>query len=133
MLARLADLGIAAPRRVLAVAGLLLVLAGVFGSSAADHLSAGGFQDPGAASTRAQDLLQHDFQAGDTNLIIEVTSPAGVDDQTARAQGLAVVEGRRGIAVREPGRVLLDGGEDPGRLPAQPRRPVGSRGRADRR
>ncbi len=92
MLARLAELGIAAPRRVLAVAGLLLVFAGVFGSSAADHLSAGGFQDPGAASTRAQDLLQHDFQAGDTNLIIEVTSPAGVDDQTARAQGLAVVK-----------------------------------------
>jgi putative drug exporter of the RND superfamily len=92
VLARLADLGIAAPRRVLAVAGLLLVLAGAFGSSAADHLSAGGFQDPNAASTRAQDLLQHDFHAGDANLIIEVTSPAGVDDQTARAQGLAVVK-----------------------------------------
>jgi RND superfamily putative drug exporter len=92
VLARLADLGIAAPRRVLVVAGLLLVLAGAFGSSAADHLSSGGFQDPNAASTRAQDILQKDFQAGDANLIIEVTSAAGVDDEVARAQGLAVVK-----------------------------------------
>ncbi|HEY3528871.1 MAG TPA: MMPL family transporter [Nocardioides sp.] len=91
MLTRLADLGIAAPRRVLAVAGLLFVLGAVFGSSAADHLSSGGFRDPGAASTKAEDLLQHDFRAGDANLIIEVTSPSGVEDATARAQGMAVV------------------------------------------
>src|SRR3954471_11202911 len=92
MLARLADLGIRAPRRVLAFAALLFVLGGVFGSSAADHLSSGGFRDPGAASTRAEDLLQSDFRAGEANLIIEVTSPNGVDDPTARARGLAVVK-----------------------------------------
>ena len=91
MLARLADLGIKAPRRVLAVAGLLFVLGGVFGSSAADHLSSGGFRDPHAASTRAEDLLQQGFHAGEANLIIEVTSPGGVDDSAAKTQGLAVV------------------------------------------
>jgi RND superfamily putative drug exporter len=91
VLRRLADLGIAAPRRVLAVAGLLLVLGGGFGSSAADHLSSGGFRDPDAASTKAEDLLQHDFSAGDANLIIEVTSPDGVNDAAARTEGLAVV------------------------------------------
>jgi putative drug exporter of the RND superfamily len=91
VLTRLAELGIRAPRRVLIVAGLLLVLGGVFGSSAADHLSSGGFRDPGAASTRAEDILQHDFRAGDANLIIEVSSPAGVDAGVARAEGLAVV------------------------------------------
>jgi RND superfamily putative drug exporter len=92
VLARLAHLGIAAPRRVLIVAGLLLVLAGAFGTSAADHLSSGGFRDPDAASTRAEDILQKDFHAGDANLIIEVTSPAGVDADAARTQGLAVIE-----------------------------------------
>ncbi|MBO0845709.1 MAG: MMPL family transporter [Nocardioides sp.] len=91
MLTRVAELGIRAPRRVLLVAGLLLVLAGAFGSTAADHLSSGGFRDPNAPSTRAEAILQQDFQAGDANLIIEVTSPAGVDDAAARAQGLAVV------------------------------------------
>ena len=90
MLTRLADLGISAPRRVLVIAGLLFGLGAVFGSSAADHLSSGGFRDPGAASTRAEDLLQHDFRAGDANLIIEVSSPAGVDDAATRARGLAV-------------------------------------------
>ena len=39
MLTRLANLGIRAPRRVLASAGLLLVLAAVYGVSAASHLS----------------------------------------------------------------------------------------------
>jgi RND superfamily putative drug exporter len=92
VLARLADLGIAAPRRVLVVAGLLFVLAGAFGASAADHLSSGGFRDPDAASTRAEDILQQDFRAGDANLIIEVTSPDGVDAEAARTRGLAIVK-----------------------------------------
>ncbi len=92
MLARLADLGIAAPRRVLVVAGLLFVLAGVFGSSAADHLSSGGFRDPGASSTKAEEILQQDFRAGDANLIIEVTSSSGVDADAARTRGMAVVK-----------------------------------------
>jgi RND superfamily putative drug exporter len=91
VLTRLADLGIAAPRRVLAVAGLLLVLGAVFGSSAANHLSSGGFRDPHAASTTAEDLLQTRFHAGEANLIIEVSSAKGVDDSAARSQGLAVL------------------------------------------
>jgi putative drug exporter of the RND superfamily len=91
VLDRLAELGIRAPRRVLLVAGLLLVLGGVFGSTAADHLSSGGFRDPNAGSTKAEEILQQDFQAGDANLIIEITSPHGVSDAAARAQGLAVV------------------------------------------
>ncbi|HET8665957.1 MAG TPA: MMPL family transporter [Nocardioides sp.] len=91
MLTRLADLGIRAPRRVLGVAGLLLVLGGIFGSTAADHLSSGGFRDPDAPSTKAEEILQKDFRAGDANLIIEVTSPQGVDDAAARERGMAVV------------------------------------------
>ena len=90
MLPRLADLGLRAPRRVLLFAGLLIVLAGAFGASAAAHLSSGGFQNPGSSSTRAADLLASRFDAGDVNLVLEVTSPAGADSAAARARGVAL-------------------------------------------
>ena len=57
MLHRIALLAIAAPRRVLAVAALLMVGAAVFGVPVAKTLSAGGFQDPSAESARATQLL----------------------------------------------------------------------------
>ncbi|MGH8859615.1 MAG: MMPL family transporter [Jatrophihabitantaceae bacterium] len=91
MLTRLADLGIRAPRRVLAIAGLLFVLAAVYGVSAAAHLSSGGFSDPGAPSSRAADVLQKTFRTGDANLILEVTAPDITTSQTARSAGLDLV------------------------------------------
>ncbi len=91
MLTRLASLGIRYPRRVLAIAGLLFVLAGLYGFTAADHLSSGGFRDPHAASSRAEALLQQRFHSGATNLVVEVSSPQGVDSAAARAAGLAAV------------------------------------------
>ncbi len=90
MLTRLADLGVRAPRRVLAVAGLLLVLAAAFGISAAAHLSSGGFDDPASPSSRAAGILDRTFDAGTANLIIEVSSPAGVYSSAARERGLEV-------------------------------------------
>ena len=90
MLTRLADLGIRAPKRVLVLAALLFALAAAFGASAADHLSSGGFRDPDAASSQAEDLLQSSFDAGDANLILEVRSDAGVSSTAARDRGLAV-------------------------------------------
>jgi putative drug exporter of the RND superfamily len=87
MLTRLANLGIRAPRRVLTIGGLLLVLAAIFGGSAASHLSAGGFDDPSAPSSKAKDLLESKFDAGDANLLLEVTSPAGADSAAAKARG----------------------------------------------
>jgi len=87
MLTRLANLGIRAPRRVLVAAGFLLILAVIFGAPVASHLSAGGFRDPHSASSKADDLLQKTFNAGDANLILEVTSPDGADSAAARAEG----------------------------------------------
>ncbi|MFN2518058.1 MAG: MMPL family transporter [Jatrophihabitantaceae bacterium] len=91
MLIRLANLAIRAPRRVLFTAGFLLVLGAIFGGPVASHLSAGGFRDPHAASSKADHLLETRFNAGDTNLILELTSPAGADSAVARAQGLSIV------------------------------------------
>ena len=73
MLTRLARLGIRRPRRVLAVAGLLFVLAALYGFSAANHLGSGGFRDPHSGSSRADDLMQRRFHAGPANLVVEIT------------------------------------------------------------
>ncbi|HZZ97855.1 MAG TPA: MMPL family transporter, partial [Jatrophihabitantaceae bacterium] len=88
MLTRLANLGIRAPRRVLGLGGLLLVLAAVYGISAASHLSSGGFSDPKSPSSTAADVLDKTFNAGSANLLLEVTSPEGATGSAARATGL---------------------------------------------
>ena len=91
MLTRLAEFGIRAPKHVLGVAGILLVLFAVFGAPVASHLSAGGFNNPNSPSSKADALLAERFHARDANLIFEVKSPAGVDSAAARAVGLNLV------------------------------------------
>jgi RND superfamily putative drug exporter len=74
---------------VLAGAGLLT--SAVLGGSVQKHLSSGGFQDPHATSTKAQDLLRSRFHAGDPNLVLLVTARhATVDDPTVAAAGAAL-------------------------------------------
>ncbi|MEX3646981.1 MMPL family transporter, partial [Mycolicibacterium porcinum] len=88
MLHRIAHLAIAAPRRVLAVAALVMVAAGVFGIPVAKSLSAGGFQDPTSESAQATRLLSDKFARGDMQLVISLTDDnAGADSPAARAVG----------------------------------------------
>jgi RND superfamily putative drug exporter len=89
MLTRLANLGIRHPRRILLVAGLLFVLAALYGISAASHLSSGGFRDPNSGSSKADTLMQQRFHAGGTNLVLEINAPAGARSAAARTAGLA--------------------------------------------
>jgi RND superfamily putative drug exporter len=62
-----------------------------FGLPVAKSLSAAGFQDPGAQSTRATRLLVDKFRQGDMQLLITVSSPAGVQSPAARAVGTDIV------------------------------------------
>lgn len=88
MLHRIAHLALAAPRRVLAVAALAMVAAGIFGIPVAKSLSAGGFQDPTSESARATQLLSDKFARGDMQLVISVTDDnAGAQSPAARAAG----------------------------------------------
>ena len=87
MLQRIALLAIAAPRRIIAVAVLVMVACGIFGIPVAKHLSAGGFQDPTSESAQATQLLVDKFGQGDMDLIISVTSDAGAQSPAARAVG----------------------------------------------
>ncbi|MGZ8801360.1 MAG: MMPL family transporter [Mycobacterium sp.] len=92
MLHRITELAIAAPRRVLAVSALLMVIAGVFAVPVTKSLSAGGFQDPSAESARATQLLADKFGQSDTQLILMVTAAHGVQDPAARAAGADIAE-----------------------------------------
>jgi putative drug exporter of the RND superfamily len=92
MLHRIARLAINAPKRTMIVAALLMVAAAIFGVPVAKSLSASGFQDPTSESARATKLLIDKFDAGDVQMIIVVSSPAGHDGDAARTVGTEIVE-----------------------------------------
>ncbi|MBB5167243.1 MMPL family transporter [Mycobacterium sp. AZCC_0083] len=92
MLRRIALLAIAAPRRILVVAALIMVAAAVFGIPVAKSLSAGGFQDPTSESAQATKLLTDKFEQGDMQLLVTVTAPDGVKSANATSAATNIVE-----------------------------------------
>lgn len=96
MLERIARLAIAAPKRVVALAALILVAAAVFGIPVAKSLSAGGFQDPTSESAQATQLLRHKFGQSDQQLLVVLTAPTGARGEQARTVGTDIVEQLRG-------------------------------------
>ena len=64
MLQRIARLAIAAPKRIIVIALLVMVAAGIFGIPVAKSLSAGGFQDPTSESAQATQLLARQVRPG---------------------------------------------------------------------
>src|SRR6476469_73631 len=92
VLRQIALLAIAAPRRIIAVAALVMVACGIFGIPVAKHLSAGGFQDPTSESAQATKLLVDKFGQGDMELLISVTSDAGAQGAAARAVGTNIAD-----------------------------------------
>ncbi|MGX9787356.1 MMPL family transporter [Mycobacterium sp. MMS18-G62] len=87
MLQRIALLAIAAPRRIIAIAALVMLACGIFGIPVANHLSAGGLKDPTSESAQATKLLVDKFGQGDMQLLISVTSAAGAQSPEAQAVG----------------------------------------------
>ena len=77
MLDRIATLAIAAPRRIIAIAVLVMVGAAIFGIPVTKSLANGGFQDPTSESWHASRLLSDKFGLGDNQMIIAVTSYCG--------------------------------------------------------
>jgi len=68
-----------------------MVAAGIFGVSALDVLSAGGYQDPSSQSSRAQRVLAQKFDYGDQQMVFEVTTEAGAQSETARSVAADIV------------------------------------------
>ena len=93
MLDGIARLAIRAPRRIIAIALLLMVGTAVFGMPVAKSLGAGGFTDPTADSAHAAQLLAGKFDQGDMQMLITVSSDAGADSAAARTVGTEIVAG----------------------------------------
>ncbi len=87
----LARMALATPRRVIAVAVLLMAAAAVFGLPAASHLSGGGMVDPASESARASALLARKFHRGEMQMMLLVSSDGGVNDGPARFVGADIV------------------------------------------
>jgi uncharacterized membrane protein YdfJ with MMPL/SSD domain len=92
LLQGIARFAIAAPRRIIAVAAVVLVGAAVFGIPVAKSLSAGGFQDPTSESAQAIRLLTDKFGQSDQQMLIVVTAPAGAASHQARQAGADIVD-----------------------------------------
>ena len=85
-------MAITSPRRVIVVAALLTLALAIFGVPVANSLSASGFQDPTSESARASQLMTDKFSQGDTQLLVTVSTPDGVDSPAARAAGTEIVD-----------------------------------------
>jgi len=92
MLQWTARLAIAAPRRIIAVAVLVMIGAAVFGIPVTKSLSAGGFEDPTSESARGAVLLADKFHQGDMDMLITVSTGSDVDGEPARAVGTHLVD-----------------------------------------
>ena len=92
VLNHIARLAIAAPRRMLAIAALVAVAAGIFGVPVAKSLCACGFEDPSSESAQAKALLTNKFGVGDVQMVITVTAPDGADGAAARTAGTELVD-----------------------------------------
>jgi RND superfamily putative drug exporter len=77
------------------VAALLAVGAGIYGIHVTKSLSAAGFRDPGAESSRVADLMAGKFGQGDLQLVLAVEAPdsrGGARGASARAVGHDIVD-----------------------------------------
>ena len=82
MLQGIARLAIAAPRRIIAVAVLVMVGAAIFGIPVTKSLSAGGFQDPASRVVAGGARCSREkFGQGDMQMLITVTSDAGATER----------------------------------------------------
>lgn len=91
MLQAIARLAIRAPRQIILVAALVALATALFGIPVAQHLSAGGFQDPTSESAQAARLLTEKFAQSDQQLLVTVTDPNGATAPAARAVGTDIV------------------------------------------
>ncbi len=93
MLQRMALLALAAPRRIVAGAVIVMALAGLICVSAAGNLKAGGFVDSHAESAAATHVfLTETFGQGDMQLLFVVSDPQNAQSAAARAVGEAIVD-----------------------------------------
>jgi len=75
---------VAAPKRIIGVALMVMAMAGVLGAPVSTMLSAGGFTDPDAESNRANAILIDEFGQGFVPLYLLVKAPEAVANPAPR-------------------------------------------------
>jgi RND superfamily putative drug exporter len=91
MLRRIARMAVHRHRLVLVLALVAFVLSGAIGGGVAKRLSSGGFDDPGAESAKAEQLLKDRFDGGTPNVLLLVEARQGtVDDPAVARAGKAL-------------------------------------------
>lgn len=76
-----------APKTVLVIAGIAVVLCGLLGVHAPPRLSNGGFVATDSESARAAAILDRDYGMSGTQLVLTVESPGGARSPAAVARG----------------------------------------------
>ncbi len=93
MFDRLAEFVVRRRLWIVVVTGLFFLAAGAIGGGVSERLSSGGFEDPDAESTVAEEALRKEFGTQTPNVILLVTAESGnVDDPAVAEQGLALTE-----------------------------------------
>jgi len=88
LLNRLGWLTVRHRRRVLPLAVLAVIVAGVVGGGVLSALTVGGFADPASESERARVTLLEEFDEGPPNVVVLITAEAGtVDSPDVAAEG----------------------------------------------
>jgi RND superfamily putative drug exporter len=90
MLHRLGTFTATKRRWVLVVGTLVLALAGFFGGGLFDRVSGGGFEDPDAESTRANEIVEDVFNSGNPNVVLLLSAQSSVDDSATAKTGVAL-------------------------------------------
>ncbi|MFC4375968.1 MMPL family transporter [Nocardia halotolerans] len=102
MLTRIARAVVRRPRLVVAVALLLMVLAGAVGVSAPAHMKSGGFITGEHESVQAGRYLGDHFPGSQPNYVLQVRAVAGVDSpaaQSAADHAITVLTATPGVSV----------------------------------
>lgn len=93
MFSRLGELIVKRSTLIVIAAGLLVVVAGLLGVGVFGILAGGGTSDPNSESARAMELLENEFDAGTSNVVLLVTATSGSVDTDAETQAaLEIVE-----------------------------------------
>jgi RND superfamily putative drug exporter len=78
---------------IVVATGVFFLVAGAVGGGVAERLSTGGFEDPDAESTRAEEILETEFGTRTPNVVLLVTAEDGtVDDPATASAGAALTE-----------------------------------------
>ncbi|MUM17242.1 MMPL family transporter [Mycobacterium sp. CBMA271] len=98
MFERIVNRAITSPKRILLAVTFLAVVCGLVGSTAVDHLLAGGQLSQNSESARANQLLSQHFSQQEMDLTLLVRAQAGIDDPTVARTGTQLVERIRSSA-----------------------------------